>query len=84
MTAPGGTEGVSEQHIEVAGGAIRSWSGGDGPPVVVLHHSFGNPGWLPFHRELSERATVVAPDLPGFGGVGTAGLGAPPPGPGAA
>jgi pimeloyl-ACP methyl ester carboxylesterase len=68
VTAPGGAEGVREQHTEVAGGVIRSWSGGDGPPVVVLHHSFGNPGWLPFHRELSERCTVVAPDLPGFGG----------------
>ena len=81
MTALGGAGDVSERHTEVAGGAIRSWSGGEGPPVVVLHHSFGNPGWLPFHRELSERCTVVAPDLPGFRRVGAAGLGPPPSGP---
>ena len=79
---PGGAEGVREQLTEVGGGVIRSWSGGDGPVVVVLHHSFGNPGWLPFHRELSERCTVVAPDLPGFGGSAQPRLGAPPSGPG--
>jgi pimeloyl-ACP methyl ester carboxylesterase len=66
---------VGERHDEVAGCAIRSLTGGDGPPVVVLHHSFGNPGWLPFHRELSERCTVLAP---GLRRVGAAGLGAPP------
>jgi pimeloyl-ACP methyl ester carboxylesterase len=36
--------------------------------VVVLHHSFGNPGWLPFHAQLARTCALEAPDLPGFGG----------------
>lgn len=59
---------VREQHTDVADVVVRSLVGGDGPPAVVLHHSFGNPGWLPFHQALSEHATVTAPDLPGYGG----------------
>jgi pimeloyl-ACP methyl ester carboxylesterase len=58
---------VREQQTEVAGGTVHSWVGGSGPPIVVFHHSFGNPGWLPFHQELSERYSVLAPDLPGYG-----------------
>jgi pimeloyl-ACP methyl ester carboxylesterase len=54
-------------EISVAGGTIRSLEKGDGPTVVVLHHSFGNPGWLTFHEKLAERVRVIVPDLPGFG-----------------
>jgi pimeloyl-ACP methyl ester carboxylesterase len=35
--------------------------------VVVLHHSTGNPGWIPFYERLAERATVYVPDMPGYG-----------------
>lgn len=51
----------------VAGTELRSLEAGDGPSVVVLHHSFGNPGWLPFHEALADRCGVAALDLPGFG-----------------
>jgi pimeloyl-ACP methyl ester carboxylesterase len=54
-------------HVEVAGLSQRSLEDGDGPQVVVLHHSFGNPGWLPFHAELARGCAVAALDLPGFG-----------------
>jgi pimeloyl-ACP methyl ester carboxylesterase len=46
---------------------VCALEGGDGPPVVVLHHSFGNPAWLPFHARLARTCAVLAPDLPGFG-----------------
>ena len=46
---------------------LSAHAAGEGPPVVVLHHSFGNPGWLPFHARLAEGAAVMAADLPGFG-----------------
>jgi hypothetical protein len=40
---------------------------GDGPMLVVLHHSFGSPGWLPFYDDLPRDFTVIVPHLPGFG-----------------
>jgi pimeloyl-ACP methyl ester carboxylesterase len=60
---------VTERDVRttVAGTELRSLEAGDGPSVVVLHHSFGNPGWLPLHAELAGRAAVAALDLPGFG-----------------
>jgi pimeloyl-ACP methyl ester carboxylesterase len=61
---------VQETSTEVAGVAVRSLDAGEGPPVVVLHHSFGNPGWLAFHEALAADCAVSAPDLPGFGGSG--------------
>jgi pimeloyl-ACP methyl ester carboxylesterase len=57
----------TEHTIEVAGLALRYLKGGAGAPMVVLHHSTGNPGWIPFHGHLAERATVYAPDMPGYG-----------------
>jgi len=56
-----------EVRTTVAGVELRSLESGDGPSVVVLHHSFGNPGWLPVHEELARSAAVAALDLPGFG-----------------
>ena len=35
--------------------------------MVVLHHSTGNPGWIPFYERLAERASVYVPDMPGYG-----------------
>ena len=37
----------------VAGLTIRAQRKGDGPVLVVLHHSFGSPGWLPFYDDLA-------------------------------
>ena len=61
------TETQTEHTIEVAGLALRYLKGGGGAPVVVLHHSTGNPGWIPFYERLAERATVYVPDMPGYG-----------------
>src|SRR4029453_12972616 len=57
----------TEHTIEVAGLGLRYLKGGAGAPVVVLHHSTGNPGWIPFYERLAERATVYVPDMPGYG-----------------
>jgi pimeloyl-ACP methyl ester carboxylesterase len=46
---------------------VRVLHGGRGAPLVMLHHSTGNPGWLPIHARLAERFTVYAPDMPGYG-----------------
>jgi pimeloyl-ACP methyl ester carboxylesterase len=61
------TETYTEHTVEVAGLALRYLRGGAGAPVVVLHHSTGNPGWIPFYDRLAGRATVYVPDMPGYG-----------------
>jgi pimeloyl-ACP methyl ester carboxylesterase len=65
MTAA--TAAHTEQSVVVAGRKVRALTGGSGAPAVVLHHSIGNPGWLPFHDALAERFTVYAVDMPGYG-----------------
>jgi len=57
----------TEHTIDVAGLSLRYLKGGAGAPLIVLHHSTGNPGWIPFYERLAERATVYVPDMPGYG-----------------
>lgn len=57
----------TERTVELAGRKLRLLEGGQGEPLVVLHHSTGNPGWLPFHEQLAAGFQVIAPDLPGYG-----------------
>lgn len=64
---PAATAAQTERNVTVAGRRIRALVGGTGSSAVVLHHSTGNPGWLPFHDALAERFTVLAVDLPGYG-----------------
>ena len=61
------TEQHTEHTLEVGGLALRYLKGGAGAPVVVLHHSTGNPGWVPFYERLAEQAAVYVPDMPGYG-----------------
>lgn len=63
------TQTYTEDVLDTASGKLRVLSGGnpDNEPVVVLHHSTGNPGWLPFHEALAEKLRVYVPDMPGFG-----------------
>ena len=53
--------------IEVVGGKMHYLKKGSGEPLVLLHHSISNHGWLPLYERLAERFTVHIPDLPGFG-----------------
>ena len=57
-----------EREVALATGNVKLLEGGAGTPVVVLHHSWGSPGWLPFHDKLAERHRVILPDMPGWGG----------------
>ena len=65
MTAPSATH--ADQRIQVAGLELRILRGGTGAPIVVLHHSTGNPGWSELHDRLAALGEVVAPDMPGYG-----------------
>lgn len=56
-----------EETLELRTGSVHLLCGGKGDPVVVLHHSTGNPGWIPFYDELAKRFSVTVPDLPGYG-----------------
>ena len=67
MTAKSETTSYTDNTIEVAGLSVRYLHGGDGPTIVVLHHSTGSLGWLPFYDLLAENYTVLVPDLPGYG-----------------
>lgn len=57
----------AERTLELAGNNVRVLQGGNGEPVVILHHSTGNVGWLPFFEHLAERFAVTVPDMPGYG-----------------
>jgi pimeloyl-ACP methyl ester carboxylesterase len=56
-----------ETRTAVAGTTVRCLEEGSGHPVVMFHHSFGNPGWMPVHEQLAAGHHLMAPDLPGFG-----------------
>ena len=58
----------AEREFALATGRVKYLEQGQGTPVVVLHHSWGSPGWLTFHERLAEAHRVIAPDMPGWGG----------------
>ena len=61
------TETHTTEQIEVAGRRVQYLQGGSGDALLVLHHSIGNPGWLPAYEQLSASRKVLVPDLPGYG-----------------
>ncbi len=65
MTVP---DSVSESRVSVAGLGIRLLRKGSGPPLLAVHGSLGNVGWLPFYERLAGSYTVYVPDVPGYGG----------------
>jgi len=64
-------DGFDSRHQSVAGNSIFVRTGGDGPPVLLIH---GYPQThMTWHRVapvLAQRFTVVAPDLRGYGDSG--------------
>jgi pimeloyl-ACP methyl ester carboxylesterase len=58
---------VTEEKVDVGGCALHVLRGGTGSPALVLHHSSGPLGWLPFHERLGSSYAVAAADLPGYG-----------------
>jgi len=60
---------MKSQEIHIQGHAIRFWSSGTGPGLLLLHSAWGDAelSWSRVWTELSDSFTVVAPDMPGFG-----------------
>jgi pimeloyl-ACP methyl ester carboxylesterase len=53
---------------EIDGVGIRYLSGGNGPPLILLHgYAETSRMWIPIMPQLTERFRVIAPDLPGIG-----------------
>ena len=57
----------SEEFIDVDGSKVQLLKGGHGEPLLILHGTAGNSGWLTYARALAERFTVYLPSHPGFG-----------------
>lgn len=57
----------TEQTVELAELKLRLMQDGEGSPLVLLHHSTGSPGWVPFYEELAKHFAVTVPDMPGYG-----------------
>ena len=57
-----------ETTVELKTGKVHILESGTGSNILFLHHSWGNPGWLPVHTKLSKEHHVVVPDMPGWGG----------------
>ena len=61
--------GVLElRHIDIHGHRVGYRTGGSGPAIVLIHGMAGNSGtWRYVMPALTERFTVIAPDLMGHG-----------------
>ncbi len=57
----------TSETIELPSGRIHMLRAGSGDSLVILHHSTGNPGWIPFYERLAHSFAVHVPDLPGYG-----------------
>jgi pimeloyl-ACP methyl ester carboxylesterase len=63
--------GFDAQVSEVAGCRVRSFIGGAGPPLVLVHGLGGSAAnWTLLAPLLARRHRVLVPDLPGHGGSG--------------
>ena len=64
MTA---TSSFSTETVPVGQTQLYVLKGGGGRPCLVLHGIEGHEGWLTFHEQLADSATVYAPSHPGYG-----------------
>lgn len=58
----------ASKSVTVGGAQIEYLVAGSGTPLVWLHGSEGNLGWLRLHDELARKFTVYVPTHPGFAG----------------
>jgi pimeloyl-ACP methyl ester carboxylesterase len=56
------------KYVTVGGARIEYFSAGSGQPLLWLHGSEGNLGWLRLHDQLARDFTVFVPTHPGFAG----------------
>ncbi|MDH4077510.1 MAG: alpha/beta hydrolase, partial [Acidimicrobiia bacterium] len=59
---------VADDKVQVAGLAVRYLRKGRGTPLLYVHDSLGNIGWLPVYDQLAQHFDVIVPDLAGYGG----------------
>jgi pimeloyl-ACP methyl ester carboxylesterase len=60
---------IKDKTIKVDGRDVHYYTAGQGEPLVVIHGGGGDAStWRNNIVELSEKYTVYAPDLPGYGG----------------
>lgn len=58
----------AEEYLELAGGRVHLFRGGEGEPLLFLHAAGGAGEWPEFHGLLAGAGfDVIAPDHPGFG-----------------
>jgi pimeloyl-ACP methyl ester carboxylesterase len=62
------TQSGKQTRVTVGDNGVELFSGGSGPALLFLHGAGGNPGWQPYHEELSRSYTVYVPSQPGFNG----------------
>ena len=55
------------EQVQVGPTSLYLLKGGQGRPCLTLHGIEGHEGWLSFHDQLAQRATVYAPSHPGYG-----------------
>lgn len=61
-------EGFELEHVDVGDVSFRLRRGGSGPPILLLHgHPQTHAMWHGVAPRLTERFTIVAADLPGYG-----------------
>lgn len=60
------TSAFESKSVSVGGARIQYLVAGKGSPLVWLHGSEGNLGWLKLHDELARNFTVYVPTHPGF------------------
>ena len=60
---------MQKAEIMISKKKVSYWQGGDGAPLLLIHGGIGNAElhWAPVGTRLSERSTVIAPNLPSFG-----------------
>ena len=60
--------GFAAQWIDTAAGRIFARSGGEGPPLLLLHgYPQTNVMWHRVAPALARRFRLIIPDLPGYG-----------------
>ena len=60
--------GYAAHWIDTSAGNMFARSGGDGPPLLLIHgYAQTNVMWHRVAEALAKRFTLVIPDLPGYG-----------------